>query len=87
MVKGVSSLTALTEGTWHHLGMTWDGHTLRAFLDGVMQVTQHNTYRQRGERGRDKGHMDTERHLGVFPLWLMITYTAQCLTLLFSSCV
>jgi len=32
----VSSTTALPLNTWHHIGMDYDGATLRAFIDGVL---------------------------------------------------
>lgn len=31
--------TTLTVGQWHHLAASWDGATLRGFVDGVAQVS------------------------------------------------
>jgi len=35
-VLAVSSSTALPLNTWHHIGMDYDGTTLRIFVDGVL---------------------------------------------------
>lgn len=35
--------TNLTAGTWYHLALTWDGTTARAYLNGVLDISNSNT--------------------------------------------
>lgn len=37
--SGVGGNTTLSTGTWHHIAATWDGATVRIYVDGVLDNT------------------------------------------------
>lgn len=38
------NVSVITENTWHHIGLTWDGSDFNIYFDGVLNVTDSDTF-------------------------------------------